>query len=202
MQLIAVKEATKSQGARATMQVETTALPGVLILTPKRFGDERGFFSETYNKNALAQHGVTTEFVQDNQSLSQIPGTVRGLHFQAPPRAQDKLVRCGRGCLFDVAVDIRVGSATFGQWVGVELTFENGKQMLVPKGFAHGFATRAPDTEIIYKCSDTYAPDTEGAIRFDDPDLGIDWGLSGPVILSDKDAVAPMLSQIDSPFVF
>jgi dTDP-4-dehydrorhamnose 3,5-epimerase len=134
-------------------------------------------FSETWNRERLAENGIDIDFVQDNHSLSAAVGTVRGLHFQAPPHAQAKLVRCGRGALFDVAVDIRKGSPTYGRWFGIELSFENGKQLLIPAGFAHGFATRAPDTEIIYKCSDYYAPEAEGALRYDDPDIGIDWGL-------------------------
>lgn len=184
------------------MIVETLPLPGLCVLIPARFGDARGFFSESWNRDRMAEHGFDIDFVQDNHSLSAQVGTVRGLHFQAPPRAQVKLVRCGRGALFDVAVDIRKGSPTYGHWAGVELTAENGKQLLVPAGFAHGFVTRLPDTEIIYKCSDSYAPETEGALRFDDPDLGIDWGLSGAPILSDKDAAAPGLAGFDSPFVW
>ncbi len=185
------------------MQIEETVLPGVLVLTPRRFGDDRGFFSETYNRDALAEVGVETVFVQDNHSVSEHVGTVRGLHFQAPPRAQDKLVRCGRGRLFDVAVDIRVGSPTYGRWFGVELTFENGRQLLIPAGFAHGFVTRAPGTEVIYKCSDTYAPESEGAIRFDDPTIGIDWGLDDMTArLSERDAGAPLLAGLQSPFVY
>lgn len=183
------------------MQIEETALPGVVILTPARFGDARGFFSETYNRDTLRDLGIDISFVQDNHSLSEQAGTIRGLHFQAPPRAQDKLVRCGRGALFDVAVDIRTGSPTFGRWVGVELSFENARQLLVPAGFAHGFVTREPATEIIYKCSDTYAPETEGALRFDDPDIGIDWELGDlEPQLSGKDAAAPRLRDIVSPF--
>lgn len=128
---------------------------------------------------------------------------MRGLHFQAPPHAQAKLVRCGRGCLFDVAVDIRANSPTFGHWAGYELSPENGRQLLIPEGFLHGFVTRAPETEIIYKCSDHYAPDCDGAVRFDDPDIGIDWGIEpGRAILSDKDATAPYLRQFHSPFIF
>lgn len=186
------------------MEIERTALEGVVILTPRRFGDHRGFFSESYSRRAFAEGvGRDLEFVQDNHSLSAQPGTIRGLHFQAPPRAQDKLVRCGKGALFDVAVDIRRGSPTYGQWVGVELSFENGRQLFVPAGFAHGFATRAPDTEIIYKCTDYYAPETEGALNWADPAIGIDWGLEGrEPVLSDKDAAAGGLDGFESPFVW
>jgi len=184
------------------LTVEKTALEGVLILTPQRFGDARGFFCESWNKAVLAGHGIDLEFVQDNFSRSGEVNTVRGLHFQSPPHAQDKLVRCGRGALVDVAVDARVGSPTYGGWVGVELSADNGRQLLVPKGFLHGFATSAPDTEIIYKCSDYYAPDCEGMVRFDDPGLGIDWRLSGAPVLSDKDARALAWADFDSPFTW
>jgi len=183
------------------MQIEDTALAGVKLLTPKRFGDARGFFSESWNKARMAQAGLDYDFVQDNHSLSARPGTLRGLHFQAPPHAQDKLVRCGRGRLFDVAVDIRKGSPTYGAWVGVELSFENGRQLLVPAGFLHGFVTRDPDTEIVYKCSDYYAPESDGAVRWDS--CGIDWDLGGSEpVLSEKDAAAPALADFDSPFVY
>jgi len=149
----------------------------------------------------MLEHGIDIDFVQDNHSLSAQVGTVRGLHFQSPPHAQDKLVRCGRGWLFDVAVDIRKGSPTYGQWVGEELSFENGKQLLVPKGFLHGFMTLEPDTEIIYKCSDYYAPECDGAVRWDS--CGIDWPLDvAAPVLSDKDKVAPLLADFDSPFVY
>jgi len=185
------------------MIAEETRLPGVVILTPRRFGDERGFFSESWNQRVMADLGLDIDFVQDNHSLSRDIGTVRGLHFQAPPHAQAKLVRCGRGRLFDVAVDIRKGSATFGQWVGVELSFDNGRQLLIPEGFLHGFVTREPDTEIIYKCSDFYAPDADGAVRFDDPELGIDWGLEGITPkLSAKDEAAPLMRDFNSPFTW
>lgn len=185
------------------VHVEETKLSGVLILTPRRFGDDRGFFSEVYNKDTLAKHGVSVEFVQDNHSLSRQVGTVRGLHFQAPPRAQDKLVRVGAGRVIDVAVDIRKGSPTYGEWVSVELSAETGNQIFIPKGFLHGFATLEPDSELLYKCSDVYAPDCDGAVRFDDPDIGIDWGLDlSNAILSDKDSKAPLLKDFDSPFVF
>lgn len=182
------------------MKIEETALPGVLILTPARFGDARGFFSESWNRRRMAEQGIDLDFVQDNHSLSAQVGTVRGLHFQAPPHAQDKLVRCGRGRLFDAVVDIRKGSATYGQWVGVELSAENGRQILVPKGFLHGFVTREADTEICYKCTDYYAPESDGAVRWDS--CGIDWGLTGDPVLSEKDAAAPALADFDSPFVW
>ncbi|WP_170479709.1 dTDP-4-dehydrorhamnose 3,5-epimerase [Ruegeria arenilitoris] len=184
------------------MKVEAAPLSGLLILTPTRFSDERGYFSESWNLKRLKHHGIEIEFVQDNHSLSRQTGTLRGLHFQSPPHAQDKLVRCARGALFDVAVDIRKGSPTFGNWFGIELSEENGTQLLVPRGFLHGFVTRAPDTEICYKCSDYYAPDCDGAIRFDDGEIGIDWGLNGSPVLSGKDAAAPSLSDFDSPFVW
>lgn len=184
------------------MKIETTPLPGVLVLTPRRFGDARGFFSESWNRRVLEENGIHLDFVQDNHSVSAAVNTVRGLHFQSPPHAQDKLVRCGRGALFDVAVDIRRGSPTYGRWFGIELSAENGRQLLVPKGFLHGFATRAPDTEIIYKCTDYYAPECDGAVRFDCPEIGIDWGLTGAPVLSEKDAAAPGLAEFDSPFTW
>lgn len=188
---------------KVQLEITETKLSGVKLLKPKRFGDSRGFFAETYNQRACVSLGVDVTFVQDNHSLSTAAGTVRGLHFQAPPHAQAKLVRCGRGALFDVAVDIRTGSPTYGEWFGAELSFDNGRQLCIPAGFAHGFVTRAPDTEIVYKCSDYYAPETEGALRFDDPDIGIDWGLDGlPPILSEKDAAAGLLADFDSPFTF
>jgi len=187
----------------SVMQVEETGLPGVVVVTPRRFGDERGFFSEVYNKTAMAAAGITVEFVQDNHSLSRQVGVVRGLHFQAPPRAQDKLVRVGAGRVLDVAVDIRKGSPHYGKWVAVELSAEKGNQIFIPKGFLHGFATLEPDSQLLYKCSDTYAPDCDGAVRFDDPDIGIDWGFdTTTAVLSEKDAKAPFLRDFDSPFVF
>jgi len=181
------------------LDVETTALAGLLILTPRRFGDARGFFAETWNAARFAEAtGVDPDFVQDNHSLSRDVGTIRGLHYQAPPKGQGKLVRCGRGALFDVTVDIRRGSPTYGSWVGVELSAENGRQVWVPEGFAHGFVTRAPDTEIVYKCTGYYAPEAEGAVSWDS--VGIDWGLTDTPILSDKDSEAPPLAQVKSPF--
>lgn len=183
------------------MQIDKTALEGVLILTPQRHGDARGFFSESWNKARMEAAGLDFDFVQDNHSLSQAVGTLRGLHYQSPPHAQAKLVRCGRGHLWDVAVDFRRGSPSWSQWIGVDLTPENGRQLLIPAGFLHGFVTRAQDTEIIYKCTDYYAPDCDGAVAWDDPDIGIDWGVRDPV-LSDKDTVAPRLADVTSPFTW
>jgi dTDP-4-dehydrorhamnose 3,5-epimerase len=185
------------------MEIEQTGLPGVLLLTPQRFGDSRGFFSESWSRRVFCENGIEVDFVQDSHSLSQKANTVRGLHFQAPPHAQDKLVRCGHGRIFDVAVDIRKGSPNFGKWVGEELSFENGRQLLVPAGFLHGFATLEDNSEIIYKCSDYYAPDCDGAVRFDDPEIGIDWGIDETrAMTSQKDAIAPLLADFESPFVY
>ncbi|MGC1489328.1 MAG: dTDP-4-dehydrorhamnose 3,5-epimerase, partial [Albidovulum sp.] len=151
----------------------------------------------------LAAAGIHYDFVQDNHSYSRDVGTVRGLHFQSPPHAQTKLVRCGRGAVLDVAVDIRKGSPTYGKWLGVELSADNGKQLLIPAGFLHGFATILPDSELLYKCSDVYAPDCDGAVRFDDPDFGIDWGIDpARAILSDKDSAAPLFKDFSSPFTY
>ena len=183
------------------MRIKDTPLPGVKLIIPDRHGDGRGFFAETWNRAALARHGIDLDFVQDNHSVSAARGTVRGLHFQAPPYAQAKLVRCGRGRLFDVAVDIRRGSPTFGRWTAVELSAANGWQLLIPEGFLHGFMTCEPDTEIVYKCSAAYAPGHEGAVRWDDPDIGINWGIAqADAILSPRDAAAPSLRELLSPF--
>lgn len=184
------------------LEIETTPLSGVLRLTPRRFGDARGFFSESWNKTRMADAGITLEFVQDNHSFSTERGTVRGLHFQAPPHAQDKLVRCGRGALYDVAVDIRRGSPTYGQWYGTELSFENGAQLLVPKGFLHGFMALTDDCEICYKCTDYYAPECDGAVAWDDPDIAIAWPLEVTPVISDKDAAAQSLAAFNSPFTW
>jgi len=182
------------------MQIEETPLSGVVILTPARFGDARGWFSETWNADRMRAAGLDIAWVQDNHSFSAQVGTLRGLHFQSPPRAQDKLVRCSRGAIFDVAVDARRGSPTYGQWFGVELTAENGKQLLVPKGFLHGFVTRSPDVEVQYKCSDTYAPDCDGSVLWSS--VGIDWGLVGDPVLSAKDQAAIPFDRFESPFTY
>lgn len=155
--------------------VQRLAIPEVLLITPQRFGDERGFFSETYSRRRLAEAGFDKEFVQDNHSMSARRGVLRGLHFQRPPFMQDKLVRVARGAIFDVAVDIRVGSPTFGRWVGAELTADNWAQLLIPAGFAHGFVTLAPSTEVLYKATDFYAPDAEDGLLWNDPAVAIQW---------------------------
>lgn len=182
------------------MNIQETALPGVLIIEPPRFGDARGFFSESWSRRRMAEAGIDIDFVQDNHSLSVEAGTLRGMHYQAPPHGQAKLVRCGRGRFFDVVVDVRRGSPTYGQWLGTEISFENGLQLFVPEGFLHGFVTREPMTEIIYKVSDYYAPEADGTVRWDS--CGIDWGLQRPPVLSEKDASAPALADFDSPFVW
>ncbi len=182
------------------MQIDTTSLPGVLLLTPRRHGDARGFFSESWNRKTLEDAGVSLpEFVQDNHSMSGAAGTLRGLHYQSPPMAQGKLVRCGRGALYDVAVDARRGSPSYGQWFGAELSFDNGRQLWIPAGFLHGFVTRQPDTEVVYKCTAHYSAAHDGGVRWDT--LGIDWGVDAPV-LSDKDRSAPAFADWQSPFTF
>lgn len=179
-------------------EVRQLPLDGVLEIVPARHGDERGFFSETYNKSGFAEAGVDLDFVQDNHSLSRVVGVLRGLHYQLPPKAQDKLVRVVHGAIFDVAVDIRRGSPSFGEWIGLEVSADKWNQVLVPKGFAHGFVTLRPDTEVVYKVTATYAPDCERSIRFDDPEIGIDWPVPREEIrLSDKDARAPFLRDAE-----
>ena len=183
------------------LDVEKTALDGVLILTPRRFIDDRGFFTESYNAARFADAGVTADFVQDNHSHSTKAGTVRGLHFQAPPFAQSKLVRVLRGAVIDVAVDARKGSPTYGRWVGVDLSAENGKQIFVPQGFLHGFITLTPNTDVAYKVDAFYDKASDGAVRWDDPDLAIDWGPAAKdAMLSEKDAAAQSWTDFTSPF--
>ena len=176
------------------MDIETTAIADVLILKPKRFGDSRGFFSETYSRRAFEALGLELDFVQDNHSLSRDVGTLRGLHFQSAPFAQDKLVRVTRGRILDVAVDIRRSSPTFGKHVAVELSAENWRQLLVPIGFAHAFITLEPNTEVIYKVTNYYSAANDLGLAWDDPDLAIDWPVeAAKVILSDKDRKHPRL---------
>ena len=176
------------------MQVTKTALDSVLILEPKVFGDARGWFMETWSARKFEAAGLNFNFVQDNQSYSAQKGTLRGLHYQTAPFAQAKLVRCTRGKLLDVAVDIREGSETFAKWVAVELTAENKKQLLIPRGFAHGFLTLTDDVEIQYKADNFYAPTCDGNIRWNDSEIKIEWPFA-PTILADKDAKAPTLRE-------
>ena len=183
------------------IDVRPLPIEGLLEIRPKRFADERGFFSETWNAAAWRAAGIAVDFVQDNHSLSIPRGTLRGLHFQTPPAAQAKLVRVSRGSVFDVAVDIRTGSPTFGRWAGVTLSAAEWNQLLVPVGFAHGFVTLEPDTEVQYKASAPYSFDHERAIRFDDPALAIDWPIAADALtLSDRDRAAPELAQVETGF--
>lgn len=183
------------------MQVETLDIPEVKLVTPRRFADDRGFFSETYNARAWSEAGIAADFVQDNHSRSVARGTVRGLHFQAPPHAQAKLVRVLQGRIFDVAVDVRAGSPTFGRWVGAELDAETGTQIFVPQGFLHGFMTLEDDTHVVYKVDDFYSPECDGCVRYDDPVIGIDWPIgTSDVKLSAKDEAAKGWADFNTPF--
>lgn len=185
------------------VEVRGLGLDGVCEVRPSRIGDERGFFSETWNAAKFAQAGIQVDFVQDNHSLSRARGVLRGLHFQTPPFAQDKLVRVLRGAIFDVAVDIRKNSPTFGKWVGLELSEKDWNQVFVPKGFAHGFITLEPDTEVAYKVSAPYSSAHDRSIRFDDPRIGVEWPVAASdIILSAKDAAAPMLANVETGFVY
>jgi dTDP-4-dehydrorhamnose 3,5-epimerase len=178
------------------------AIPEVVEITPPKFGDHRGFFSEVFKRPAFEAEGIEIDWMQDNQSFSAEVGTVRGLHFQAAPFAQAKLIRVLRGTIFDVAVDLRRGSPSYGQWVAVELSGDKWNQLLIPVGFAHGFMTLTPDVEVLYKVSAPWAPESEGALRWDDPDLAINWPRPGDAILSEKDAAAPLFRHLDTPFAY
>lgn len=184
-------------------QFRSLGLDGVIEILPEKHGDDRGFFSETYNAKAFKDAGIDLEFVQDNHSYSASVGVLRGLHFQTPPFAQDKLVRVTRGSVFDVIVDIRKGSPTFAKWVGVEISARKWNQVLVPKGFAHGFVTLEPDTEFLYKVSNYYSKECDRSIRFDDPEIGVEWPVDlASVTLSAKDEAASLLKDTDTGFVF
>lgn len=184
------------------MQVEALAVIEVKRLRPKRLGDERGYFSEVFKADWFRETIADVSFVQDNESLSEHAGTVRGLHFQLSPFAQGKLVRCTRGALLDVAVDIRTGSPTFGQWVSAELSAENGDQLWVPAGFAHGFMTLVPGTVINYKVTASYSAKHDRGLKWDDPAIGIEWPRMEASVLSDKDAKQPLLSELPTCFEF
>ncbi|NGN43824.1 dTDP-4-dehydrorhamnose 3,5-epimerase [Mesorhizobium sp. CGMCC 1.15528] len=181
-----------------SLEVRPLGLDGVLEILPRRIGDDRGFFSETWNAERLGEHGVQLNFVQDNHSYSAAKGVLRGLHYQMPPYAQDKLVRVVKGAILDVAVDIRKGSPSFAKWVAIEISAREWNQILVPKGFAHGFLTLEPDTEVIYKVTSHYSAEHDRSIRFDDADIGIEWPLAASELqLSDKDRKAPMLRHAE-----
>lgn len=183
------------------LNVERTAIADVKIITVKKFGDARGFFSEVYNRRSFVDAGIDQEFLQDNHAFSATRGTLRGLHFQSPPFAQDKLVRVTRGRILDVAVDLRKSSLTFGKHIAVEISAENWRQILVPIGFAHGYVTLEPDTEVLYKVTNYYAPDHDHGLAWNDPALAIDWGIAASeVILSDKDRRHPTLADLPGCF--
>lgn len=185
------------------ISVDKLELPECLLVRAQRFGDERGYFSETYNRAAFLDAGIDVEFVQDNQSLSAARGTIRGLHFQSPPFAQAKLLRVLQGALLDVAVDIRKGSPTFGRHVAVELSAKDGAQIFIPEGFAHGFCTLASNTVVFYKVSAPYAPDHDHGLAWNDPDLGIAWPVeAGEAVVSQKDKIHPRLSELAEHFIY
>jgi len=185
------------------MQISRTKIPDVLVVEPKKFEDPRGFFSEVYKDGMFDDYGFTDSFIQDNHAFSMDKGVLRGLHFQSPPFAQDKLVRVTRGAIWDVVVDIRHGSPTYGQWIGEELSEENWKQIFVPKGFAHGYVTLRENTEVLYKVTNKYAPENDHGIMWDDPKLAIDWRLDGAEpILSEKDKNHPNLDEQDKFFEY
>ena len=181
------------------MNVIETKLPGVVIVEPQVFGDHRGWFMESWSQKTMEAHGLNCDFVQDNQSYTARKGTLRGIHFQQYPMAQTKLVRVTRGAVMDVAVDLRKDSPTYRQWVAVELSAENKKQLLIPQGFGHAFLTLTDDVEFVYKCDNFYSKEHDRNIRFDDPELGVEWGIADP-ILSEKDAAAPFLKDSDCNF--
>ena len=183
------------------MKIIRTDIEEVLIIEPDVHGDNRGWFMETYSKTKFSEMGIDIDFVQDNHSLSAQKGTLRGLHFQLEPKAQTKLIRCTKGRILDVAVDVREGSPTYRNWVSVELSEENKRQLLIPKGFAHGFLTLTDDVEVQYKVDEYYSAQCDRSIRFDDPKIGIDWGISEP-ILSKKDISAPLLEDSDTNFKY
>ncbi len=186
------------------MQHVRLDIPDVILLEPKRFGDDRGFFSETFNSQVYDEIGIKEAFVQDNHSLSREPYVIRGLHFQTPPFAQGKLIRVIRGSVFDVAVDIRQGSPSYGKHVSTVLSAQNWTQLWVPKGFAHAFCTLEPDTEFLYKVTDYYAPDNDAGLAWDDPALGIEWPIPQGITatLSDKDKEHPKLSELPECFIY
>jgi dTDP-4-dehydrorhamnose 3,5-epimerase len=184
------------------MKFTKTKLDGLVIVEPTVFGDHRGWFMETYNESVFLKEGINIKFIQDNHSFSAAFGTLRGLHYQLNPKAQTKLVRCTKGSIYDVAVDIRKGSSTFGEWFGLELTAENKKQLLIPNGFAHGFMTLTEDVEVQYKVDELYAPECDRGIIWNDPEIGIEWPIDIKPILSAKDETAPLLKGAENNFIY
>lgn len=183
------------------IQVIETGIPGLVVIEPQVFGDHRGFFMESWSKRAMEEVGLYYDFVQDNHSSSTVKGTLRGIHFQHGDKAQAKLVRCVRGAVYDVAVDLRKDSPNYKQWFGVELSEKNKKQFLIPRGFGHGFVTLTDHVEFMYKADNYYAPEADGGIRWDDPTFNIDWNVNNP-ILSDKDNNAPYFEEIEQTLTF
>lgn len=181
------------------MKFEKTKLEGVVIITPDVFGDHRGFFMESWSEHKMKEAGLYYNFVQDNHSMSSVKGTLRGIHFQKGDKAQAKLVRCVKGAVLDVAVDLRHESPTYKQWVAVELSAENKKQLMIPRGFGHGFVTLTDEVEFLYKADNYYAPEADGGIRWNDPEIGVDWGVDNP-ILSAKDEKNPFLKDLGEVF--
>ena len=181
------------------MKFEKTKLEGVVIITPDVFGDHRGFFMESWSEHKMEEAGLHYNFVQDNHSMSSVKGTLRGIHFQNGDKAQAKLVRCVKGAVLDVAVDLRHESPTYKQWVAVELSAENKKQLMIPRGFGHGFVTLTDEVEFLYKADNYYAPEADGGIRWNDPEIGVDWGVENP-ILSAKDEKNPFLKDLGEVF--
>ena len=181
------------------MKFEKTKLEGVVVITPDVFGDHRGFFMESWSEHKMEEAGLHYNFVQDNHSMSSVKGTLRGIHFQKGDKAQAKLVRCVKGAVLDVAVDLRHESPTYKQWVAVELSAENKKQLMIPRGFGHGFVTLTDEVEFLYKADNYYAPEADGGIRWNDPEIGVDWGVENP-ILSAKDEKNPFLHELGEVF--
>lgn len=181
------------------MKITKTKLEGVVIIEPEVFGDNRGFFMESWNKRKMAEEGLDYDFVQDNHSKSTVKGTLRGIHFQKGDKAQAKMVRCVKGAVLDIAVDLRKNSPTFKQWVGVELSEENKKQLLIPRGFGHGFVTLTDDVEFLYKADNYYAPEADAGVRWNDPEIDVEWGVENP-ILSEKDRKNPFLKECNDLF--
>ncbi|MED1863952.1 dTDP-4-dehydrorhamnose 3,5-epimerase [Fictibacillus nanhaiensis] len=184
------------------MNISKTKIQGILVVEPKLLGDHRGWFMETYSNEKFEEAGIGLRFIQDNQSFSEVKGTLRGLHYQLNPKAQTKLVRCTRGAIYDVAVDIRKGSPTFGDWFGIELSADNKKQLLIPKGFAHGFMTLTDDVEVQYKVDELYAPECDRGIIWNDSQIGIEWPINITPVLSAKDEKAPSLRETENNFIY